>query len=613
MSTSSNTEPNRPANSRKQISRDVWLAIAYGFPLLLVFLSLWPPGHANPAVSVTLQITAALLLLWFLGLLIGQKKGQPALTVTFAPLAPHYVQAAVQICIYVYWGWYWRPVYDHSGLIVAQLVLAYGLDMLLSLTRRRTWALGFGPFPIILSTNLFLLFKPDWFYFQFAMVALGILGKEFIRWNRDGKNTHIFNPSAFSLFVFSIALIVTDTTTWSFAEEIATTLNRAPHIYLQIFLLGLVVQYLFSVTMVTLVSVLALVSLNLAYTGVTGTYFFIDSNIPIAVFLGLHLLITDPATSPRTALGKAIFGGLYGAGVFLLYGFLGWLGVPTFYDKLLCVPVLNLMVPWIDTLARRLRPALIDQGPTYSEISPKANRIHMLVWSAVFTVMLAMNFVGPGHRGNSTEFWANACDEGLRNGCQTLFDINRNNCQSGDAEACLRAGEVFQSRPSVSNRLEEGHLLSRGCDLGHQPACDSFRDYIVDGGKTDLETACADNDLTSCFIIGLVELFGVGTPVNVPSALENWKRACEGGWARACGYLGETYLLGKKTEANPEAAALYLGEACTLEYPSACTTLAIMYQRGHGVPENKDIAEQLLRDACDADWQLACDRIEGSR
>ena len=41
-------------------------------------------------------------------------------------------------------------------------------------------------------------------------------------------------------------------------------------------------------TMVTLMSVLALVCLNLAYTAITGTFFFVDSNIPIAVFLGRH-------------------------------------------------------------------------------------------------------------------------------------------------------------------------------------------------------------------------------------------------------------------------------------------------------------------------------------
>ena len=39
---------------------------------------------------------------------------------------------------------------------------------------------------------------------------------------------------------------------------------------------------------------------------------FIDSSIPVSVFIGLHLLVTDPATSPRSNSGKIVFGGLYG-------------------------------------------------------------------------------------------------------------------------------------------------------------------------------------------------------------------------------------------------------------------------------------------------------------
>ena len=50
-----------------------------------------------------------------------------------------------------------------------------------------------------------------------------------------------------------------------------------------------------------------------------GTYLFIDSYIPIAVFLGMHLLFTDPSTSPRTELGRLIFGAIYGLSVIVLY------------------------------------------------------------------------------------------------------------------------------------------------------------------------------------------------------------------------------------------------------------------------------------------------------
>ncbi len=81
-------------------------------------------------------------------------------------------------------------------------------------------------------------------------------------------------------------------------------------------------QALFSVTLVTLSAAAMLYVLNVVYTGSTGMYLFIDFNIHPAVFLGLHLLVTDPATSPRKNFGKAIFGAAYGAGVFVLYGLL---------------------------------------------------------------------------------------------------------------------------------------------------------------------------------------------------------------------------------------------------------------------------------------------------
>ena len=68
-------------------------------------------------------------------------------------------------------------------------------------------------------------------------------------------------------------------------------------------------------------------------------------HVPIAVFLGMHLLFTDPSpTSPRTELGRIIFGALYGLSTIALYSLLlRHMGLPTFYDKLLQVPVLNLL------------------------------------------------------------------------------------------------------------------------------------------------------------------------------------------------------------------------------------------------------------------------------
>ena len=100
---------------------------------------------------------------------------------------------------------------------------------------------------------------------------------------------------------------------------------------------------------------ISLFVLSTLYSAFAGVPYFLDSEIPAAVFLGLHLLVTDPSTSPRTALGKLIFGVFYGCGVFLLYTLLGALGAPTFYDKLLCVPILNLSVIAIDKIVRSVQ------------------------------------------------------------------------------------------------------------------------------------------------------------------------------------------------------------------------------------------------------------------
>ena len=102
------------------------------------------------------------------------------------------------------------------------------------------------------------------------------------------------------------------------------------------------------------------------YFASTGIYFFYDSYIPIAVFLGMHLLFTDPSTAPRTELGRILFGGIYGLSTLALYQLLGSHGMPTFYDKLLPVPLLNLSIIGIDRLARgrflsKLDPAALGR------------------------------------------------------------------------------------------------------------------------------------------------------------------------------------------------------------------------------------------------------------
>ena len=268
--------------------------------LTLVALSFLPRIQSNLTLVISIWGAAIVLLAWLIMLYLKLRHEHAIRTFQTMLRPQHYVQALVQLAVFAYWGWHWRPVYEFGTLLAAQLIFAYVFDMLLAWSRRETYTLGFGPFPIIFSINLFLWFRDDWFYLQFLMVGIGFLGKEFVRWKREGRTVHIFNPSAFSLGLFSLVLIATGTTDLTWGQEIASTLTLAPVIYLYLFLLGLIVMYFFSITLVSGAAAMVLFGLSALYTSLTGVPYFLDSEIPAAVFLGLHLLVTDPSTSPRS-------------------------------------------------------------------------------------------------------------------------------------------------------------------------------------------------------------------------------------------------------------------------------------------------------------------------
>jgi hypothetical protein len=493
-------------------------------------------------------------------------------------------------------------------MILAQIIFVYALDMLVCWWRRDKWILGFGPLPIILSTNLFLWFRDDWFFLQFLMVATGVLGKEFIKWKRDGKLTHIFNPSALALFIFSVGLILTRSSGISWGEWIANTFSSPHHIYVEIFLVGLVVQGLFSVTLVTLSAAATLFLLGLSYTHATGVYNFVDSNIPAAVFLGLHLLVTDPATSPRTTLGKIVFGFLYGAGVFLLYPAEAWLGIPRFYDKLLCVPLLNLSVRALDrysrALAARFRP------PAWiSERTPRqANAFHMAVWIALFAVMMGTGFLAKGldHPGGTTDFWYKACQEGRLNGCREWVRLLNTTCAIQDATSCVALGHLQQEGRLVPrDSLKAGKNFGAACDLGLDAGCASLAAFVRDGGEGVLSRACDGGDGVSCFLLGW-QIVLKGAAADPTRAAALFERSCAAGWARGCGALGEFYVHGEGVPLDLARAMSSYEQACNGGDAPSCANAAVMYQRGMGVMPDETVAAQRIERACKLGLRSAC-------
>ena len=472
----SNKHPNQRASGGLASNFKLPLALIIG----LAVLALTPRIQSNATLIWSFVAAAVFLAGWLTYLLSRANKEGHSYSLEVGLRPQHYIQACVQFSVYAYWGYHWelvpdsgiRPVYDHALLMLGQIIFAYAFGMLLSWSRRQSYSLGFGPIPIIFSVNLFLWFRDDWFYMQFLMIALGFMGKEYIRWQRDGRSMHIFNPSAFALGLFSLVLILTNTTHLTWGQEIASTLTLAPNIYTFLFLIGLIVMYFFSITLVAGMAAISLFVLSTLYSVAAGVPYFLDSEIPAAVFLGLHLLVTDPSTSPRTALGKLIFGMLYGCGVFVLYTLLGALGAPTFYDKLLCVPLLNLSVIAIDRVVRSVRSEDLLNVWKGNWMNGRANLAHMVAWVVIFGSMSVLGKTDGQHTGDSLPFWQQACAESLPNACDRLLQLESTYCSDNAAWACNELGIKYRSGEIVkADRYIAATHFRRSCELKFKAAC----------------------------------------------------------------------------------------------------------------------------------------------
>jgi NQR2, RnfD, RnfE family len=319
------------------------------FDVALAATALWllDQGRSGPAWSIFGALAA--LGVWQLALFSLIPWAARTLKVESFFRKTHTMQGCLQLTMYSYLGLYWPDVPQQAPLIFAQILFAYLCDMLLSWSLRRTWRAGFGTVPIVLSINLFLWFQDDYFYLQLVLIALTYFGKEFITWNYEGRRRHIFNPSGLSLSLVSVALLTTGALQITRGADIVGAFELPPNFYEVIFLLGLVVQILFGTAPITLGAAAAMYGVFLLTKLVYGEAFS-SSPIETSVFLGLTFLVTDPATSPRSNFGKFLFGAAYGLSVLGAYILLRRLQLPAYFDKILVVPLVNLFVPFFESV-----------------------------------------------------------------------------------------------------------------------------------------------------------------------------------------------------------------------------------------------------------------------
>lgn len=567
------------------------------------------------------------LIAWFVALkLSGRARPVDAVK----PIKQHYIQASVQLVLYLYWGYLWqdadgtRPIYAQAPLILAQFCYLYAFDGLWSWTRGRAWRLSSGPTPIVLSTNLFIWFRDDFFVWQFAMITAGLLGKEFLRWEKDGRRTHIFNPSGFGLMCAATVLILLGETDATWAKPLSTTI-AVPGIFLVIFGLGLVVQHFFAVTLMTLAAALAMIATNAVYEQVTGVYLFVSTNLPAAAFLGLMLLMTDPSTSPRTNVGRTLFGVGYGLGYIVAFELLNRVGAPDLYAKLYPVPVLNLTVQALDRFARRGAVGRLNERWERGIAPRVSNAVHMALWATVFVGLFATGYFARSHPGASIEFWKQAVTEERANAARSLVKVTGSRAVDPMVDGASRAAAynelgILSMSEGVDDATLEARVgnaakwfaeaAERGSDDGARNVLLHFLFHRARRSDADLGAAlqrcqalAVEGDARAAFLIGLAVETGVGVAPDLRGALRFY-RACPPddlfaarSIARVGLASGPRFDLGAVAPALEAAAAA--GDA------ESCFYLSYMARRGQGVVRDLARAATLMERAASLGFEPA--------
>jgi hypothetical protein len=298
--------------------------------------------------------------------------------------ANHLIQGGFQFAILAYWAVHWTDLRMLGVGMLLQIAYCFWLDFILSWALFGNWRITVGPVPLVLSTNLFLLYIGSQFRFGFLVFAIAMLSKHFIQ--RDGR--HLFNPSAFGIVCLSLLWIGDRLSppSWGLVGTFGylptfDPFALAPNMTEWLFLLALLSQLRFPYVLITLGAFIGFAMPGIPDATPPG---FADPPI----FIAVTFLITDPRTSPRTAFGRLLFGVAYALtarsldlGLTALVGSDG-------DAKILAVPVINLMVPMLDRIG-----ATLDTHAGLL-LDPKHNRWHVLAWA----IIGGLAFSDPGNK-----------------------------------------------------------------------------------------------------------------------------------------------------------------------------------------------------------------------
>lgn len=565
--------------------------------IALSAFALFPSIRSNRNLLASVAGAAVVLLGWAVLLLLSNRGAGRRQELVRESTPADVVHSLTLAAFFVYWAYASGPVRAVAALIVAQAVFAYVFDMLLVWSRRESYTLGWGLLPVVGTLNLFLWFHDDWFAFQLGLVAVAVLARQFLLWDRNGNRVPVINPVALALVLASVGIVAAGRPGLTSGEEHGALLFQPQWIYLAIFAVTLPWLYLRRLAALTLPAVLALYLFNLVYLRMTGTYFFVDATIPVAVFLSIHLLLTAAETLPASELGRILAGGLYAGAVVGLHALLRRSGVPTFHAVWLPIPVLNLLSPALDWVARIRVLRFVSPEHLAARLGPGfRNAAYTAMWMAAFAGLSTVKAVGDAHEARTVPFWYQACEDHRPAGCQRYGELLRVHCTAESGWACNELG-VLVSEQRVSSTENLGLFFERACSFGSDAGCVNRASFRA--ARTDFGHATPT-------LLDFREILRQGKAIREKTPFRILSRACAEGWMAGCDRLASVYFQGTGVAVDKSKSAALELKACDGRHAPACANLGLMFNNGDGVPQDRAKALDYLSKACDLGMAKAC-------
>jgi hypothetical protein len=263
-----------------------------------------------------------------------------------------FVQILAQLSIYIYWGFYNEAAIKRIPLILHQVAFGYLFLFILNSWLGKKYKVTFSPAAAILSANLFSWFSPRVYFFHYVLIATALLVKTFITRNVDGVERHIFNPSGFVSNIAAVTICLMQLNyihEYVYATQMGANFLWMPHFDLVVFLascLSLWSPNMYLVAIGSIVTmwlgeVLSVAFFNISFTTETPRG---------SILLGIALLMTDPATSPRSKCGQFFYGVGYAFSIFGSFIILAYNQWHMYFVKVFLLIPLNFYAYKIDRM-----------------------------------------------------------------------------------------------------------------------------------------------------------------------------------------------------------------------------------------------------------------------